>query len=469
MAKTFSTISSGQLLLGRRIGVGGEGEVYEVEDRHDLVAKRYHQRPSPEKAEKLLLLSNIGTRRLRDVAAWPVDVLLDKPEGNIVGFVMSRIEMAEEVHTLHSPKSRLQKFPDASWAFLIYVAANLARAVAAIHDHGLVIGDLNPKNILVTKKATVYLLDCDSFQVMGNGKTYRCEAGFPEYTPPELQGLAFKEIDRRPEHDYFGLAVVVFQLLFLGRHPFSGRHLGRAEMPLDRAIKELRFAYGDDAEVSQMQPPPGALRLDALPRSIAGLFRRAFLTVSAGVRPEPREWVEPLEILAKSLKNCSLHNGHYYTRELPDCPWCEIESSARVRLFNFQLPGADGNRVPFRLDKIWREIESIGAPAALLVSQEEKANAIVASPEADAFAEDRLNRFLLALGFSALAGFATAWFADSAIAVWLLILAGIILSCYAKAVRNAADLVRTVLLGKSTISADPFVQKMWTCRRDSVD
>src|SRR5262249_29180802 len=151
------------------------------------------------------------------------------------------------------------------------------RAVAAVHNHGLVIGDLNPKNILVTKKATVYLLDCDSFQVMANGKTYRCETGFPEYTPPELQGLTLKEVDRGPQHDYFGLAILIFQLLFIGRHPFSGRFLGRGEMPLERAIRELRFAYGDEAQVSQMQPPPGALTWNALPGSLMGLFRRSFL------------------------------------------------------------------------------------------------------------------------------------------------------------------------------------------------
>ena len=48
--------------------------------------------------------------------------------------MMKKISQAEEVHALHSPKSRLQKFPEASWAFLIYVAANIARAVAAIHN-----------------------------------------------------------------------------------------------------------------------------------------------------------------------------------------------------------------------------------------------------------------------------------------------------------------------------------------------
>src|SRR5262249_32605927 len=213
--RIFHTSQSGVVRLGRRIGTGAEGEVYEIQDKIDMVAKVYHEPPPPEKAEKLVALSGLGNERLFNLSAWPVTTLLDAPDGNVVGFVMKKISEAEEVHALHSPKSRLQKFPEASWMFLIDVAANIARAVVAVHEHGLVIGDLNPKNILVTHKATVYLLDVDSFQITVEGKTYRCEGGFPEYTPPELQGVAFRDIDRRQEHDCFGLAVVIFQLLFM--------------------------------------------------------------------------------------------------------------------------------------------------------------------------------------------------------------------------------------------------------------
>src|SRR5262249_60225971 len=133
------------------------------------------------------------------------------------------------------------------------VRGNTAGCVAAIHYNCFVIGDLTPKNILVTRKATVYLLDVDSFQVSVEGKTYRCDGGFPEYTPPELQGVAFRKVDRAQEHDGFGLAIVIFQLLFMGRHPFSGNFLGAGEMTLERAIREFRFAYGADAEVRKMR------------------------------------------------------------------------------------------------------------------------------------------------------------------------------------------------------------------------
>ena len=432
--RIFYESQSDTVRLGQRIGTGAEGEVYEIQGKSDLVAKIYHEPPSPEKAEKLVVLSRLGNERLFNLSAWPVSTLRDAPDGEVVGFVMKKISQAEEVHALHSPKSRLQKFPEASWAFLIYVAANIARAIAAIHEHGLVIGDVNPKNILVTRKATVYLLDVNSFQVSAEGKTYRCEGGFPEYTPPELQGVAFRDIDRAQEHDSFGLGVVIFQLLFMGRHPFSGRYFGAGEMPLERAISEFRFAYGVEAEARKMRQPPGTLALDSMPPPLVRLFRRAFMSTD---RPQAREWIEPLDELAKALKKCELHSGHYYYRDLRDCPWCGIESQARVRLFNFLLPGDDSRRGHFRLDEIWKDIVNVEAPSALLVQWDKQLTPPTPSAEVQAFARDRRNRLILALVFSAFAGLVIPSFATFMCAFFLLILAGLAACAIGKVERTA--------------------------------
>src|SRR5262245_38196515 len=395
---SFLTSESNIVRLGRRIGIGAEGEVFEIQDCDNLVAKIYHEPPPPEKAEKLVALSRLGNDRLFNLSAWPVDVLRDAPGGEVAGFVMKKISGAEEVHALHSPKSRLQKFPEASWAFLIYVAANIARAVAAIHEHDFVIGDLNPKNILVTRMATVYLLDVDSFQVSVDGKTYRCDGGFAEYTPPELQGVAFRDVDRTQEHDCFGIAIVIFQLLFLGRHPFSGRYLGAGEMPLERAIRESRFAYGADAEGREMRQPPGALALDSLPSSVVDLFRRAYLTND---RPKAREWIALLDALAKSLKSCALHNGHYYYKELRECPWCGLETHARVRLFNSMLPGDDSRRGYFRLDEIWDEIFSAEPPGTPMIQWDKILKAPEPSADVEAAVRTRRIDLLGAIAISA--------------------------------------------------------------------
>src|SRR5262245_4562504 len=88
---SFLTSKSEIVRLGRRIGIGAEGEVYEIQDRSDLVAKIYHEPPPPEKAEKLVVLSRLGNERLFNLSAWPVDVLRDASGGAVVGFVMKRI------------------------------------------------------------------------------------------------------------------------------------------------------------------------------------------------------------------------------------------------------------------------------------------------------------------------------------------------------------------------------------------
>jgi tetratricopeptide (TPR) repeat protein len=408
MPETLFNSQGEPVRFGQRLGGGSEGVVYEVQGQEDLVAKVYYEMPTAEKAEKLVVLTRLGTERLRGLSAWPIDVLRDQHNGRVAGFVMNRLTQAEEVHTLHSPKSRLQKFPGASWAFLIHVAANFARAVAAIHEHGLVIGDVNPRNALVTRKGTVFLLDCDSFQVSIEGRVFRCEFGVPEYTPPELQETPFREIDRKPEHDCFSLAVVIFQLLFLGRHPFSGRFLGEGEMSLERAIRELRFAYAADAESRQMRRPPGTLALAAISPAIADLFGRVFTSTSAD-RPKAGDWIAPLDLLGKSLRKCVLHGGHHYYAELSACPWCEIETWARVRLFNLSPYWATGRRGHFRLDEMWNDIEAVPPPTAVSVYRDEILDRLKPSEEAVAFRRRSSRAAAVAVSLSALIGFAAAW------------------------------------------------------------
>lgn len=104
-------------------------------------------------------------------------------------------------------------------------------------------GDVNQKNLMVSRKGIVAFVDCDSFQVAEGTRIFRCDVGVPEYTPPELHGKNFATVDRQPDHDLFGLAVLVFHLLMMGRHPFSGVPLVNADIPIDQAIQQYLYAY----------------------------------------------------------------------------------------------------------------------------------------------------------------------------------------------------------------------------------
>src|SRR5665213_2177366 len=244
--------------LGPQLGVGGEGAVFEVVGRPDSVAKIYHKPLDARGEQKLRLMATLARPDLLTVAAWPMATLQQTPNGPLVGILMPRVSGHKEIHTLYSPAHRKKEFPTADWAFLIQSAMNCAVAFDAIHRRGHAIGDVNQSNVLVSPKAMVSLIDCDSYQISAGGKSFPCEVGVPLYTPPELQGQSFRGVVRTHNHDRFGLAVLIFHLLFVGRHPFSGRPLTRGELPIEKAIKEFKFAFSRAAAQLQIAPPPHA-------------------------------------------------------------------------------------------------------------------------------------------------------------------------------------------------------------------
>jgi len=346
--------------LGTKLGEGGEGTVLEVVDS-DLVAKLYHPTRAQEKATKLAAMVALKTDRLLNLSAWPVDTVHDGPGGPLKGFLMPRVTGHKDIHILYGVKSRHADYPEARWPFLIQAAANVARAFNVIHEHGHVIGDVNHGGVVVSKNAMVRLVDCDSFQISANGQRFLCEVGVPTHTPPELQGKPFKGVVRTPDHDAFGLAVIIFQLLFMGRHPFSGAFLGRGDMPLEKAISEFRFAYGAGAPSRQMKQPPGTLSLEAVSRQVAGLFERAFLP--GGVRPKPGEWIAPLGELSANLKQCAQSSGHNYLNSLTACPWCEIETRSGIVVFYpVYVAGVASPGGAFNITAIWGQIAAIQPP-----------------------------------------------------------------------------------------------------------
>jgi DNA-binding helix-hairpin-helix protein with protein kinase domain len=348
--------------LGDRIGKGGEGEVFEVAGHTDRVAKIYNSAPGPEQEEKLLAMARLRTDRLLKLTAWPVGVLRLGRHGPVRGLLMPRVE-GRPIHLLYSPKSRHANFPEASWAFLIAAAANVARSMAVVHEHGHVVADVNQGNILVSARATVALIDCDSFQVRDGERVFLCNVGVGPYVPPELQGGSLRVL-RTSNHDGFGLAVLIFQLLFLGRHPFSGRFLGAGDLPLEKAIRELRFAYGAAAASHQMRPPPATPPLAFASPPVAALFEQAFS--AAGIRdsgrPAAADWIGPLTHLGGELRACRINPAHEYWRGLPACPWCPLEAVSRTSFFDLLRlrPWGAG---ALDLQLLWQRIVSLPPPA----------------------------------------------------------------------------------------------------------
>ncbi|MEP6924712.1 MAG: tetratricopeptide repeat protein [Pyrinomonadaceae bacterium] len=348
------------ITLGRELGRGGEGAVFEVFDKPELVAKIYHEPISDEKAEKLRQMVALQNEKLLKLAAWVTDVLRDKPAGKVVGFLMPKISFGTPIHELYNPQSRRHHFPSADWRFLIHASANLARAFAVIHAHGHAVGDVNHGNVVIGRDATVRLIDCDSYHLNAPDKSYLCEVGVSTHTPPELQNHSLRTVVRTINHDAFGLAVLIFQLLFMGRHPFSGNFQGDGDNTLEDSIEHRRFAYGAGAAARQMKQPPGTLQLGAVSFEIANLFERAFLSIES--RPMAREWSAALDELEQNLHQCTINTGHYYLQTLKKCPWCRLEGQTGVLFFPAKFTGNFESDGEFDLFTLGNLIDAIKPP-----------------------------------------------------------------------------------------------------------
>jgi DNA-binding helix-hairpin-helix protein with protein kinase domain len=328
------------------------------------VAKVYHKVPAQQTEAKLRTMVALARDELIKVAAWPTATLHERAGGPTVGLMMRRIKDFKEIHILYSPAHRKTPagFPQADWRFLVTVAMNCAAAMENVHQFGVVVGDVNQSNFLVSAAGLVALIDCDSFQVQVNGRTYPCEVGVPLFTPPELQNQSFRGLVRTPNHDRFGLAVLLFHLLFMGRHPFSGRFLGQGDMPIERAIAEYRFAYGASARAHGMQPPLHALTLSAVSPQLIGHFERAFARVNT--RPSGAEWFGTLKAFLQSLRPCQADPGHFYPTHLTACCWCDLMRQGSPNFFvsvAYSRPTAVTGPA-FVLKVVWARIEQLPPP-----------------------------------------------------------------------------------------------------------
>ena len=312
--------------LGKLIGKGGEGQVFALNGHSGAAVKIYQSRLRFEREQKVRAIVDGGFAARTDLVAYPREIVSDR-RGNFLGFLMQLVSGYQPIHELYSPKSRQRRFPQVDYRFLIRAALNIARAVGKVHQTGCVIGDLNHSGILVSPDARVALIDADSFQFRFGRTTYPCVVGVPDFMPPELHGVKLATVVRSVEHDNFGLAVAIFHLLFMGRHPYAGQHEG-PDVSIGDAIAQHRFAYSlARRSLTRVRPPPGALTLDQFPDPVRQLFESAF-GVKPSVRPSAPTWIKALTRLESALVRCSGVKTHFYPNNASTCLWCHLSSSS---------------------------------------------------------------------------------------------------------------------------------------------
>jgi serine/threonine protein kinase len=111
----------------------------------------------------------------------------------------------------------------------------IVETIRYLHNANVIIGDINPNNILLTKTGDVYFVDTDSFQI----ENYPCPVGTVNFTAPEIQGERFPEFLRTKENEIFAIATLIFMILMPGKPPYS-RQNGEDQ---GTNIKTSKFPY----------------------------------------------------------------------------------------------------------------------------------------------------------------------------------------------------------------------------------
>ena len=299
---------------------GGEGQIFNISGHPDKVAKVYCLAKRTDLCEEKLTLmcNNPPDESVLIRIAWPVDILYES--GTFVGYVMPKFTNLIDIEAIFSLDIIEQSV---SWPSCISIAKNLCAVIDELHRLGYVLGDFNPRNIKWDYNGYAVLLAADSYHITAEDKVFRCETGIPEYIPVELQekmkqGFINAELPTYTVcSDRFALAVLLFQILVSGAHPFQDRNNKIAENIAEGYCPYLQNPIGYDAAVS-------GLGMGVFTKEIAKLFRLAFVEGhnDPSARPSAHMWYDALKKMRMGLVRCIDFDSHYYCRHLRDCPWC---------------------------------------------------------------------------------------------------------------------------------------------------
>lgn len=207
----------GPYRIGRRIGRGGMGTVYQgtnVESGQPAAIKVLSPRLAVEEGFRERFETEIETlKKLKHP-----NIVRLFGFGEEAGHVYYVMELVEGTNI----EDELQAGRRFNWRETTHLGIKLARALKHAHDHGVIHRDLKPANLLLTAEEDVKLADFGIARLFGNTRLTSDGGliGTAEYMAPE-------QADGRPvtfHCDLYSLGGVMFAML-AGRPPFQGGSL----------------------------------------------------------------------------------------------------------------------------------------------------------------------------------------------------------------------------------------------------
>jgi len=307
--------------LGRCLGRGGQGAVYQVEGGRLAVKLLFDRSP----ARRELLSGQLARVRRFELKDVPIVRPMEMLRPPYLGYVMQRLTGMDPIQTLARPPRNGQ--PRLAWYHetgglrrRLRLLARCGEALAQVHGCGLVFADPSPTNFFVSaavEDTQARLIDADNLH-------YESSPGSSVYTPtygaPELE---LRLSGTNTLTDAHAFAVVAFQTLSLV-HPLFGDVVMRGDPELEAQALQGKLPWIEKTDDTRNRSSDGVPRDLILSPHLSRLSQRAF---GEGLRnrlkrPGVAEWVERLDAAADFSIPCEKCSGTFYANRTK-CPWCD--------------------------------------------------------------------------------------------------------------------------------------------------
>jgi len=219
---------------------GGEGIVYKVSNGN--LCKIYHKEKITDLRIEKLKLMQLNQIKIANVM-WPESVLYNINKEPVGCLIKEASSDCKDMLRIFNRPLQEQYFPNFKRKDLVNLCIKILRTFERLHYYNVIVGDVNPSNILVTPQGVPYFIDTDSYQI----EKFPCPVGKPHFTSPDIQHIRLDQILQNQEHENFAIISLIFMTLLPGKAPFS--YIGGGS-PAEN-VRKRNFPYPLNLKIKQ--------------------------------------------------------------------------------------------------------------------------------------------------------------------------------------------------------------------------
>lgn len=302
----------GSLTIEKRLGGGGQGEVFLAYDDKKVpyVVKWYFKEQATEAQKKAIsdLIPKHPKGEVGKRFIWPLDIVTcgDNAKSESFGYLMALIDR-KRFSELGDVQSK--KMPQPSISTLCMICARAAQSYRHLHLAGYCYRDISAGNLMFDPKNGDVLI-CDNDNVGVNNTTESQVLGTWEFMAPEV---ILKKNKPSTLTDLHSLAVLFF-MMWMWHHPFHGdmeSNIRSWDIPAKRKIyaDEPVFIFNPHNKANYPNDPDYKnvrVRWQACPPLLKATFTKAFVDGLHHPEKRPREleWFDCFVRMKDNIIEC---------------------------------------------------------------------------------------------------------------------------------------------------------------------